>query len=148
MKYLLVLAFLATTATSAATAHAEACGFVSGRSLCRGDRNCDCNVTIDELTYLVNASQYGGDFCSNDNPVCDSPNGLNVSHGDADCNWQITVAELQQAVNNSLNGCLSPCYSGLNYPASISGILCTATVFRNNHCGGIHCSHAQCGACP
>jgi hypothetical protein len=127
---------------------ATSCGFALGKSLCLGDKNCDCDVTIDELVYFVGAAQYGGDFCSINNPVCDSPLGINVSHGDRDCNWQISIDELTQMVNASQNGCKTPCYSGLDYPINIGGTLCTGTIFRNNHCGGVLCTHAQCPACP
>lgn len=140
----LFLALLALPSSALATA----CGYAQGLTLCRGDRNCDCTVTIDEITYMIAVSQYGGDFCSPANPVCDSPDGINASHGDSDCNWQISIAEITQAINNANNGCAAPCYSGLNYPVNIGGTLCTNTVFRQNHCGGIHCSHAQCPACP
>jgi hypothetical protein len=144
MKRLLLLFVLFVPTVASATT----CGFVAGKTLCRGDRNCDCEVTIDEIQYMIAAAQYSGDFCSSANPACDSPDGINLSHGDSDCNWQISIAEITQAINNANNGCISPCYSGLNYPINIGGTLCTNSIFRANHCGGIHCSHAQCGACP
>ena len=131
---------------------AASCGFQTGRSLCRGDIDCDCAVEVNEIQRCVNAALYEGDFCRPTNPWC-SHNGLpsaqDMSHCDSDCNDDISVAELVAIVNTSLDGCLTPCYSGWNYPVGGAMTLCSQQIFNQLHCqvGGGPCSRTQCPSC-
>lgn len=141
MKYLALLVLLL-----ASTAQATLCSFQVGRSLCRGDLDCDCRVEVNEIQSCINASLYEGDACRPNNPVC--ANVESIAHCDSDCNFDITVAELIQIVNTSLAGCFSPCYSGFNYP-TFGSSLCTRAIFNQLYCqtSGGPCSRTQCPSC-
>lgn len=123
------------------------CGFAIGRSLCRGDIDCDCRVEVHEIQRCVNAALYEGDFCRPSNPWCESV--ADISHCDRNCNFDIEVDELVSIVNFSLDGCFSPCYSGFDYPVPPSNTMCTYSIFRQLFCqtGGGPCSRTQCPSC-
>ena len=139
----LILSIFLVLISSTGVASAANCGYSPGKNRCLGDINCDCKVTIDELTYFVNAANYSGPACQDF--ACQDDKKL--SHGDLDCGFTITINELTQMVNNAnlTNGCPKPCYSGFDYPLGIQGNLCKHETFKHLRCSECGSACKSCG---